>query len=59
MQRAQSDDKFRHADLRSDPLILKAADNAVAGFFMHQSGWMAQWMARRFSPISSRCWFRN
>jgi hypothetical protein len=26
MQRAQSDDKFRHAGLRSDPLILKAAD---------------------------------
>ena len=38
MQRAQSDDEFRHAGLRSDPRILDRVADAAAGLFMHQSG---------------------
>ena len=39
MQRAQSDDKFRHASLRSNPLKLDPADRMLpTELFMHQSG---------------------
>ena len=39
MQRAQSDDKFRHASLRSNPLILDPAGQMLpTELFMHQSG---------------------
>ena len=38
MQRAQSDDEFRHANLRSNPLILNPADRCRCRVFMHQRG---------------------
>jgi hypothetical protein len=38
MQCAQSDDEYRHASLRSNPLISNRRTDAAAKPFMHQSG---------------------
>ena len=57
MQRAQSDDKFRHADLRSDPLILKTADRCPRRV-IHAPKRPAVFDlgVRQFLPVSGPTW---
>jgi hypothetical protein len=47
MQRAQSDDEFRYAGLRSNPLILDSAVRRRPRAFVHQSARVAEEVAVR------------